>query len=82
MTRWTNGRYRSTMHRVLKNATPFDRYSAAFFNEGNLNCKIECLPSCVQDCETPKYPPVTVEQHMTERSAWSYRSRPKSAMVS
>jgi isopenicillin N synthase-like dioxygenase len=46
MERWTNGRYKSTIHRVKANESGKDRYSCAFFNEGILDMVISCLPTC------------------------------------
>lgn len=41
--RWTNGMYRSTMHRVI-NTTGCERYSCAFFMEPNFDAVVEPLP--------------------------------------
>lgn len=65
MARWTNGRYRSTLHRVV-NASGRERYSVPFFYDGSIDYKVECLPTCLAPGETPKYPPTTVEGHMRE----------------
>ena len=46
--RWTNGQYRSTLHRVL-NTTGRPRYSMPVFYEPNFDCVVECLPSCVDE---------------------------------
>lgn len=63
--RWTNGRYRSTLHRVT-NLSGRERYSVPFFFTGNPQQLVQCLPTCLADGEIPKYAPVTVEQHMIE----------------
>ena len=41
--RWTNGCYRSTLHRVV-NTTGQERYSIPFFLEPNFDCVVEPLP--------------------------------------
>ncbi|KAI0835891.1 putative gibberellin 20 oxidase [Hypoxylon sp. FL0890] len=72
MERWTNGRYMSTLHRVISPVSNKDRYSVVFFNEGLLDQVIECIPTCVEPGETPLHPPVTVESHLRRRFADSY----------
>jgi isopenicillin N synthase-like dioxygenase len=61
--RWTNDLYRSTVHRVV-NVSSKRRYSIPFFYSGNADYLMECLPGCLKAGESPKYPTVTVEQHM------------------
>jgi isopenicillin N synthase-like dioxygenase len=61
--RWTNDLYRSTRHRVV-NASGRERYSIPFFYSGNPDHRVECLPGCLTAGETPRYPTVTVEEHL------------------
>jgi isopenicillin N synthase-like dioxygenase len=70
--RWTNDRFRSTVHRVV-NASGRERYSVPFFYSGNPDQEVECLPSCLQRGETPKYPPTTVEGHLREMYRRTYK---------
>jgi isopenicillin N synthase-like dioxygenase len=67
--RWTNGRYRSTLHRVI-NRSGRERYSMPFFFEGSPGHVVAALPGCVADGEVPLYPPTTVSDHL----AGMYRS--------
>lgn len=63
--RWTNDRYVSTLHRVI-NVSGRERYSVPFFFTGNPLHKVECIPTCLDEGEQPRYPAVTVEQHQIE----------------
>lgn len=70
--RWTNDRFRSTVHRVV-NSSGRERYSVPFFFSGNPDQKVECLPSCLASGERPKYPPTTVEGHLKEMYRRTYK---------
>jgi isopenicillin N synthase-like dioxygenase len=69
--RWTNGRYRSTLHRVV-NLAGRERCSVPFFYSGNPDHVVECLPCCLGPGETPKHPPTTVEGHLQEMYRRTY----------
>jgi isopenicillin N synthase-like dioxygenase len=69
--RWTNDRYRSTLHRVV-NATGKKRYSVPFFYSGNPDYEVACLPTCRAPGEAAKYAPTTVSGHMREMYAKTY----------
>jgi isopenicillin N synthase-like dioxygenase len=74
LARWTNDRWRSTMHRVLApidaEGRPFRRRSAAFFLDGNADAVITTLPGCLHDGIDP-YEPVTVAEHLRSKLAGS-----------
>ncbi|KAI1763141.1 hypothetical protein GGR53DRAFT_498691 [Hypoxylon sp. FL1150] len=72
MEQWTNGRYMSTLHRVISPVSSEDRYSVVFFNEGLMDQVIECIPTCVEPGEAPLHQPVTVEAHLRKRYGESY----------
>ena len=72
MARWTNGRYRSTIHRVI-NRSGRERYSVPFFCSGNPEHRIACIPSCLPAGGAPQYAPITVEGHMRERYSATYK---------
>lgn len=65
--RWSNGRYRSTPHRVLPVAGARERYSVALFLDPDSATRVEALPSCVDDAHPPRFPPTTAGQHLQER---------------
>lgn len=65
--RWTNGRYRSTPHRVI-NANPDERPSHAVpFSCGpDRTARMECVPTCREAGLSPLFPPCTAGEHMDE----------------
>jgi isopenicillin N synthase-like dioxygenase len=71
MARWTNDRWRSTLHRVV--APPADvastarRQSIAFFHNANWDAVIDCIPTCLGDGEAPRYEPVTAGTHLMSK---------------
>lgn len=69
--RWTNDRYRSTLHRVV-NTSGAERYSVPFFYSGNPDHEVTCLPSCLDEGEQPHYPPTTVEAHLMDMYRRTY----------
>ena len=72
MQRWTNGLYRSNMHRVKNRSTSRDRYSVPFFYGPRPDALIECMPTCI-DAENPaRFPPCTAAEHNEEMFLRSY----------
>jgi isopenicillin N synthase-like dioxygenase len=65
MARWTNERWRSTMHRVV--VPERRRQSIAFFHNANWDASITCLPTCLADGEQPKYPPIEAGPHLMHK---------------
>ncbi|KAI0912702.1 putative 2OG-Fe(II) oxygenase family oxidoreductase [Ustulina deusta] len=66
---WTGGEYKSSVHRVINKASR-DRYSAAFFYDGNLDCPL--TPWNQKDRPAEGSGALTVEKHMKKRIAASY----------
>ncbi|MGI5190265.1 isopenicillin N synthase family dioxygenase [Promicromonospora sp. CA-289599] len=65
--RWTNERWKSTLHRVkppVIGGRIKRRRSAAFFFDGNVDAVITTLPGCVAVGETELYGPITVGEHI------------------
>ena len=75
MARWTNDRYRSTVHRVLPplnaQGQVVRRRSAALFHDGNADAVISCLPSCCSATQPARYPSTTVAEHIQKKLAGS-----------
>jgi isopenicillin N synthase-like dioxygenase len=68
MARWTNDRWRSTLHRVA-NPPPGSgarsrRQSIAFFCHPNYDAEIRCIESCASAAAPPKYAPILAGEHM------------------
>ena len=68
MARWTNDRWRSTLHRVVLPPPdvqgPTERFSLPFFHNANWDAPVECLPTCLAPGDEPRYPPVRAGAHL------------------
>lgn len=69
--RWTNDRFRSTLHRVgnPRSGGGARRLSIAYFVAPAYDALIECLPTCRTADAPPKYPPITVADYRNARFA-------------
>jgi len=63
MQRWTNGKYKSTVHRVLPAACGHRRQSIGLFLDANFDAIIEPLPVCIPQGNSPKYSTVKAGDH-------------------
>ena len=68
MERWTNDRWRSTLHRVVLPpagaGAAARRQSITFFHNANWDARIECLPTCVAPEEAARYSPIEAGPHL------------------
>ena len=75
MSRWTNEKYCSTLHRVRastrQSANPTDRYSIAFFADPDNDTPISVLHSCQSHDNPSKFPDTTAGEYIQERIAAS-----------
>jgi isopenicillin N synthase-like dioxygenase len=58
MTRWTNGRFKSTPHRALPPVGQH-RYAIPFFLGPQFDWLIACLPTCTGPDNPPRFAPIT-----------------------
>ena len=73
LSRWTNGRWQSTPHRV-KNLSGGDRYSCPYFFDMAMDSIVEVLPTC----RPAKHPAVRYGDYLMERldKNYAYRQQP------
>ncbi len=67
MQRWTNDRWRSTLHRVVvppHGCGPSRRQSMAFFHNANVDALVEVVGSCVPAGGAPRHEPVLAGAHL------------------
>lgn len=73
LARWTNDRWRSTLHRVVNPpeagssaaGSSTRRQSMPFFHNTNYDARIECLPTCVG--AGPRYEPVVAGPYLMDK---------------
>ena len=66
---WTNDVWTSTIHRVTPATAPgaAPRRSFAFFQDGNHDAVMQCLPTCCSAERPARYQPVTLGEHVTAK---------------
>ena len=70
MAEWTNDRWRSTMHRVInppRQNADSSRLSLLFFHQPNYDAAIECLPTCSDAANPPRYERITSGEHVARK---------------
>ena len=73
--RWTNGKYKSTMHRVLANTGERDRFSIAMFIDPDSDAAVEVLPSCVTADNPARFAPTSAGAHLQSKLEASHKGR-------
>lgn len=71
MARWTNDRWRSTLHRVVDPPDPpaakARRQSMPYFQNANWSTEISCLPTSPEPGEKPRYEAVLAGSHLMSK---------------
>ena len=68
MERWTNDRWKSTVHRVINppraQTTSSRRQTIGFFLHPNYDARVACLPTCTDPDHPPRHAPILAGEHM------------------
>jgi len=67
MTHWSNGRYLSTLHRVLPRIGHGDRFSIAYFTDPDDSTLVQCLPSCVSADRPARFADLSAGAHIQSK---------------
>lgn len=71
MAEWTNDRWVSTLHRVVNpprdKAGDSRRISLVLFHQPNYDALIECLPTCLEPGDEPRYAAITSGDHLRSK---------------
>ncbi len=73
--RWTNGAYRSTVHRVKPRIGQCERLSIAMFIDPDPSTQVDVLPSCITPQNPCRYPPTTAGEHLLEKLHATHKGR-------
>ena len=72
--RWSNGRWQSTPHRVI-NRSGLDRYSIPYFYDMAADVAVAPLPACVSATTPARFAPVRYGDYLMERIDANYAYR-------
>ncbi|MDE0156678.1 MAG: isopenicillin N synthase family oxygenase [Gammaproteobacteria bacterium] len=61
---FTNGIYRSNMHRVVNNHSGKSRYSCPTFFDPDYFYKVKCVPTCIPESGKLDFPETTAREHV------------------
>ena len=73
--RWTNGKYRSTPHRVQPKIAGAERFSMALFVDPDTETPVHAIESCVSENNPAKFPPVTAGEHILQKIEATHKQR-------
>lgn len=69
---WSNGRFKSTPH-YANNSAPVARYAIPFFFGPNPDALLECLPTCTDEANPPKFEPISAHDYSVWFSSRNYK---------
>ena len=73
--RWTNGLYRSTLHRVQPNRANRARLSIAMFLDPDADTQVNVLESCTSADNPARFPGITAGEHIQQMLNASHKDR-------
>ncbi|GJE92600.1 Clavaminate synthase-like protein [Phanerochaete sordida] len=71
LSRWTNGVFKSTVHRAI-NRSGAERYSIPLFFGTDYDVRLEPIPTCVSPARPPQYEVVTAGEYVKARLQATY----------
>lgn len=74
MERWTNGRFKSTLHRVLPRMDGVPRSSIAVFVDPDSDTIVQVLDSCIDEEHPRKYESITAGEHIQSKISATHLS--------
>lgn len=78
MARWTNDRWKSTLHRVVNppviSLAASRRQSIGYFMHPNYDAPIACIPTCRTVGQGPRYPAITAGRHIRAKIEQSHKA--------
>ncbi len=72
---WTNGRYRSTPHRVQPKISGQERFSMALFVDPDTETPVQVLDSCISADKPARFPPLTAGEHIQRKIKATHKDR-------
>ena len=78
LSRWTNGLFPSTPHRVV-NLEGVERYAIPFFFDPDFDAEVSCLPTCQGADNPPQFPPIRYLDHIVAFTNRNFDHRRKTA---
>jgi len=71
--RWTNGQYRSTLHRVKPKIGHRERFSIVMFVDPDSATSVSVLESCISESNPARFEPITAGEHVQQRIKASHQ---------